>query len=90
MGRPKKDKFDDLDAEFKDSVASMAVDEIRMKIAQVALNEEENLKAKEDDEDLLAKKEAAKFAGEQYAEASKMNRLRIRFMRRILGDRGNL
>lgn len=90
MGRPKgskKDIFADLDNDFKDAVAAESPEEIRKRIAQVALNEEENRKMKEEDQDLAQAVEAAKIAGEQYREATKMNRLRIKFCSRVLDDK---
>lgn len=88
MGRSKKDKFQDLDQDFQDTVAGMNEAEIRNKIASVALNQVAVSTAKELDEDLAQKKEAAKVAGEGYAEATKMNKLRIEFCRRVLSDKG--
>ncbi len=88
MGRPKKDKFEDLSADFKDSVASMSEVEIRTRISNVALNQVALLNAKENDLDLAEKQEAAKFAGEVYREGSKANKLMIEFCKRVLEDQG--
>lgn len=87
-GRTKKEAFEDLDSEFKDTVAAMSEEDIRNKLAQVSLNHVELMKAKKDDQDLESKKEAVKEAGAIYREGSKMNKLRIEFCHRVLGDRG--
>lgn len=89
-GRPAKDPFEALDDEFKDAVAGMDEAQIRDRIAKVALDELANLSAKDDDQDLATKQEEAKVAGEGYKEATKMNRLRIRFAKRVLQDKGFL
>jgi hypothetical protein len=87
-GRPKKNKFDDLDTDFKDSVAGMSEEQIRAKLAEVALNQAALMAAKSEDEDLKEKKAIAKEAGAQYSEGTKMNRLRTEFCRQVLGDKG--
>lgn len=84
----KKDPFADLDAEFKDMIASSSIEIINNKIAEVAKNQEENLRAMADDQDLQEKKEAVKMASEGYRDASKMNRLKVIYAMRVLGDRG--
>jgi hypothetical protein len=86
----KKDQFDDLDSDFKDAAASMSPDELNARIAEVAKNEQENLKLKTEDEDLKAKKAQATEAGKVYKEGSKQNTLRIKFLMRVLGDKGKV
>jgi hypothetical protein len=88
MGRGKKDPFEDLDNEFMDSVAAMSEVEIRQKISSVALNQVALLEAKDNDEDYQQKKEAASVAGEVYRDGTKMNKIRIQFCKRVLGDMG--
>lgn len=88
MGRPKKDKFADLDEDFRDSIAGMDEAGIKRRIAEIALNQVAMNIAKENDEDLQQKQEAAKVAGEGYREVTKMNRLRIEYARQVLGDKG--
>lgn len=87
-GRAAKSPWADLASDFKESVESAKDEEIQHKLAEVALNEADNLEAKKKDEDLKAKKEAVKFAGEQYSSASKQNRLKIDYMKFILESRG--
>jgi hypothetical protein len=84
----KKDKFAELDEEFKNSVSSMSPDAINLKIAEVAKNENENQRLKKEDEDLEAQKVLYKEAGQSYKDATKANKLRIAFMIRVLGDKG--
>lgn len=88
MGRKKKNKFDDLDADFKAGVEGMTDEDIRDKVAQIALDTEELLKAKEDDEDLKEKVQIAKEAGAVYRDGVKMNRVRIQYAQMVLESRG--
>lgn len=89
-GFAKKAPFADLDQDFKDTVANMSEEEIRKRISEVALNEHENREAKKKDMDLKEKQSAAKFAGAQYVEATKMNKLRIAYAHFILEGRGKV
>jgi len=91
MRRAKKEKnpWADLDVDFKETVANMKDEEIRARVAEVALNEVENQAAKKVDQDLKDKVAAARFAGEQYREATKMNKLRQAFAHSILAARGH-
>ena len=84
----KKDVFADLDSDFKDKISGMDEAGIRNIIATVALNEEANTNNKKNDQDLKDKKDTAKFAEEGYKKASKMNKLRIKFAKRVLEDKG--
>jgi uncharacterized membrane protein YdfJ with MMPL/SSD domain len=88
MGRPKKDEFQDLDSDFQDNCAAMDEGQLRNLIAKVALDQATLIEHKENDEDLAQKKEAAKDAGAVYRDGTKMNKLRIKFARRVLGDKG--
>ena len=90
MGRPKKDKdpFADLDSEFRDSVATGDVAKIRDLIAQTALNQQALEQAQEDDEDLAEKKETVKYAMEPYNDGKRANKLKIKYCRQVLGDKG--
>ena len=84
----KKDPFDDLPDEFKDAVAAMNRTAIRERIAQVALDQQSLLEAKEKDTDFLKAREQAKEAGAVYREGTKMNKLKIAFAKRCLDDKG--
>lgn len=89
-GRKAKLPFEDLDQEFKDLVANLQDDDIRKKMAEVAINEHENQLAKKADQDLESKKEQYKIAGELYKEATKGNKLRIKYCYSILEARGKV
>lgn len=58
----KKSPFADLDQEFKDNVANMSDDEIKARVAEIFLNEEENQRQKKSDQDLAEKVSAARVA----------------------------
>jgi hypothetical protein len=64
--------------------------DLNTQICEAAKSEEENQKAKTEDQALAEAKVAASEAGEQYKESKKMNTLRIRFCMRVLGDRGKV
>jgi hypothetical protein len=87
-GRKAKDKFEDLDSDFKDGTAAMDSSDLRQKISEIALNSLAFEKAKKEDQDLAQKKEQAKFAAAPYNEAKKANSLKILWIRNILDGRG--
>lgn len=84
----KKSPFADLDQEYKDGIASMTEEEINKRIAEVAKAEHENRENKKKDQDLKNQQALAKQAGAQYADATKMNRLRIAYGYFILESKG--
>lgn len=84
---PKKDKFADLDQEIKTAICSMNEAEIRSKLSEVSLNQAALMAAKEEDQDLKEKKEAASDAGTIYRDGTKQNRLTVEYARQVLGDR---
>lgn len=88
MGRPRKDPFSLLDDEFKMAIASMSPEQIKNRIAEITLAQIENMKQKEEDQDLAEKKEQAKEAGAQYREATQANKVKVAFCKRVLGDKG--
>ena len=90
MGRPKKDKneFADLPVGFKDELEGKDEVGIRALIAQVALDDVTLKLAQADDVDLQEKKLAAKAANSGYAAGFKENKLKIKYMRRLLSDGG--
>lgn len=90
MKNNKKNPFDDLPQDFKDAMENMSDEEIKQAMANVAISEQQNQDAKRDDQDLAEKLEAAKFAGEGYREASKMNKLKIKYGYSILDGRGKI
>lgn len=88
FGRPKKDKFADLDDDFKDNVAAKSEVEIRDLIAKTSLDQAALMEAKDLDMDFKMAKETAKEAGAVYREGTKANKLRIAFARQVLNGRG--
>ena len=85
---PKKEPFKDLDDDYKTTIEAMKDDEIRFKIAQVAMDQDELMKVKSEDQDLAEKSEAVKEASAIYREGTKMNRLRIKYAKQMLESRG--
>jgi hypothetical protein len=83
-----KDPFQDLPEEWKDACAGEDVGAINARIAEVAKAEALNRQAKDEDVDLARAKEEAKIAGQQYSDATKMNRLKVKYAMQVLGDRG--
>lgn len=89
-GRKKKEAFEDLDPEFKAAIDSASDAEIRNKVSVVAFEQQALMAAKEDDQDLKEKAEAAKEAGAIYKEGTKSNLLKIKYARSVLSARGKL
>jgi hypothetical protein len=89
MGRnfEEKDPFAALDQDFKDAIAGMDEGEIRDRIAKISLDDAALKEAKSNDEDLKQVQSIAREAGAVYREGAKMNSLRIKFARRVLGDK---
>lgn len=87
-GRPKKDPFAIIETEWKDAIASSTPEEINKRIAQVAKDEDENIKLKKDDEDLARIREELKTASAQYTEGTKRHKAMVAFARQVLSDKG--
>jgi hypothetical protein len=87
-GRPAKDKFAELPPEFKDKVEGAKDEEIISLLGEVAKSEELNMRLMNEDEDLSAKKEQAKFAGEVYSDTTKANKLKRAYLYNVLKARG--
>lgn len=90
MGRkgPPKDKYDALPEGFKESVEQSSTDEIRERIAKIAIldcNERALLKQ---DPDVQQAKDALKNLMEPYREDFKSYKLQIEFANRVLDDKG--
>lgn len=82
-----KDPFASLDEEFKAAVPTMTSEDIKRRVADIALELDRLLEAKKEDQDLQKKLEAAKEAGAIYREGQKGARLRIRFAQTVLQGR---
>jgi len=78
-----------FDPTFIDSVNGLNTDALRIKYAEVAKNEEANQSAKKADGDLAAKKDAVKAASSGYSEITQRNKLRSKFLIRMLSDSGD-
>lgn len=87
-GRKPKSEFEDIPEEFRNAVEQGTEVEIKQKVAQVALANQELLNAKENDADLKSKVEEAKEAGAIYREGIKANKLKIKFAKAVLTSRG--
>ena len=87
-GRPEKGRFDALDQDFKEALSAAPVDEIKKRVAEIALDLDRLLEAKKADQDLAEKLEAAKDAGAVYRDGTKMARLKIRYAQTLLEARG--
>lgn len=87
-GKGKKDPFDDLDDEFKESINTGSTAEIRAAVCKAALDQQELMDLKADDQALKEAQAAATAAGAVYAEGTKMNRLRIKYAQQMLRFRG--
>jgi hypothetical protein len=89
-GRPakQKDEWADLDDDFKTAVLQSSVEQVNLRIAETAKSEEENKRLKKEDGHLLEMKAQYDEAGAQYKEATKANRLKIRYMVSVLKSRG--
>ncbi len=87
-GRPRKTPFADLPEDWKEKFSSGKDEDIRSESSSVALAEVANQASKKLDEDLAEKLAAAKAAGEQYSEASKLNKLKLTYLRQLLEARG--
>lgn len=86
--KQKKDPFADLPSDFCDAVAGSDEAEIKSRLAKVTLDDEALRAAQKDDEDLQGLKATLKIAMEPYREAYKTTRLKIKYMRQVLGDKG--
>jgi hypothetical protein len=89
-GRVKKDKdpYEGLNPEFKVAVEQGTDEEIRAKLAEVALDQQRLLDLQDKDTDYKQKKEALKIAGELYRDGKKQHKLKVKFAMRVLQSRG--
>lgn len=85
-----KDKFKNLDSDFKDALASSSPEDIYKRITELSSQLEELDKAKKADQDLENLKEKVATALEPYKAAGKDLKLRIKFALQVLGDKGKL
>lgn len=92
MARPKGSKnkvaFDDLSEEFKTAIAQSSREEVKNRIAEIAMAESNNQTMKAADQDLADKKEQVKLAAEGYVGKTKDHKLKIAYMMQVIGDKG--
>jgi hypothetical protein len=88
FGTAKKGKFDDLPTEFKDAVAQSSPEDIKKRIAGIAIEAAELETAKEKDQDYQDKKKVASEAGAIYRDGKKGARLRTAYCLQVLKDKG--
>jgi len=88
MPKVEKDQFGDVPEEFKEVVEGLGTDDIRKKVAEIALNQVELMKAKKEDQDLAEKREQYKSAGEIYSSGTKLNRKKIEYLKTLLESKG--
>jgi hypothetical protein len=81
-------KFDTLDGDWRDAVKGKVSQDLKLMLAQVAKDEEENLHAKVEDQDLLLAKEKLEELGYDYKAATKVNKLKVKFLLWTLRNRG--
>jgi hypothetical protein len=89
-GRKKKAEFEDLDQGFKDEAAAMSDDQIKVRLAAIAIAQHELSVAKKADADLEAKRQEYQVAGEIYREGTKHNKMRTAYLYQILEGRGKV
>lgn len=91
MGRPKKslqEKVQEEMPEFANEVAGLSVDQLNVRLANLAKDAEKNEEAQEDDEDLeKARGEAAELSA-PYRDAKKAIRLRSRYVISLIKEKG--
>lgn len=87
-GRPKKDPFEAVPSEYKDETAGLSVEELNLKLAEVAKNEMENKQAYKEDQQILELKEQLKDASAQYREATEANTAKMLWLKRLVEDKG--
>lgn len=83
-----RDKFKDLDEDFKDAVAQSSIDEIKKRMADLAyllLAEKQLMEA---DNKLEAAKTAYDNLADPYRESMKEMRLKSQFCKKVLDDKG--
>lgn len=84
----KKGPFDDLPTDWKDAIAQSSPDEIKKRIAAIAIEQAELEKAKENDQDYQEKKAALSEAGAVYRDGKKGAKLRTAYALQVLKDKG--
>jgi hypothetical protein len=88
-GPGKKDKFAALPETFKDATAQSSTDELNKSIGEITKSNEQVKAAQKADQDVKEKKEAYGVSTRGYREAMKLNDLKIKYITRVLADKGD-
>jgi hypothetical protein len=89
MARGKrKDPYAELDASFKNSIENMSDEQIKQRVAEINLNLQQLLNAREVDQDLKEKAAAYQEANRVYREGMKDAKLRTKYALSVLEARG--
>lgn len=83
-----KDPWKGLSDDFRNAVMQGSIEEIRGKLADVALAQQELTERMDLDEDYQQAKSALKVASEQYRDERKVHKLKIKFCKVTLESRG--
>lgn len=89
MPRGKKNPFDALPEDFKDSIEGASAQQLKDKLSDLSKSDELNLAAAKADEDLQRAKEEVKNASETYRETNKMNKLKRKYIIQSMSDSGD-
>ena len=87
-GKGKKSPWADLPEEFKTEIDNSDEAQCRKRLADVGIAQDLLMRTKKLDEDLIAKVEAAKFAGQMYRDGTKANKLKTRYIVERLKSQG--
>lgn len=83
-----KDPWEVVPEEFKDAVNGESVDDIKKRVAKVALDQCELMAVKKQDQDLAEKHEQFKEASMMYREGTKANKKKIEYCRMMIESKG--
>lgn len=89
----RKAKYDGLVERYKDgstmySLQFKLAEDDKAKVADLTIIHDELLKEKEEDDDLRSAKDAVNYASSTYTDNAKMAKLRIKFCRWVLEQKG--
>lgn len=90
MPKQKKDPWKNVPQSFRDAVESGSEAEIRAKLADLALEQQENVELMENDQDFQRLKTELAVAGETYRDTAKRIKASIKYARQTLQSRGKI
>jgi superfamily I DNA/RNA helicase len=82
-------KFLDIPSEWRDASDSMNVLDLKNRLTEVVKSLEENQQNWDEDQDVQEKKEALGSAEQGYKEVRNMERLKLKYLVRLLKDRAD-